>query len=495
MAQSSKRQKTGDMTDVSSLKVAVIGAGPSGTAVLRAFSSARDKGDAIPQITCFEKQADVGGLWNYSWRTGLDQHGEPVHNSMYRYLWSNGPKECLEFADYTFEEHFGKVIPSFPPREVLFDYIKGRLNKANVRDWIRFKTAVRDVTFDETTEKFTLKARNLESQSETTETYDYVLVCSGHFSTPNVPEFPGFEKFEGRILHAHDFRDAVEFKGKDICVIGTSYSAEDIASQCYKYGCKSVICSYRTAPMGFHWPDNFKTLPLLTKVEGDTGYFRADPERGFPTESTAKLDAIILCTGYQHHFPFLSDTLRLRTANRLWVGPEDAKGDGDGSLYHGIMWDKNPKLMYIGMQDQWFTFNMFDAQAWWARDVIMGRIKPPSKEEMAAEFQKMRANEEKLVTDADNYEFQGNYIRGLIGETDYPTFDIDAVHREFDNWENNKHHGIMTFRDKVHKSVMTKNESTIHHTPWLEALDDSMKCYLAATREESEAQSTKKVAC
>ena len=42
----------------------------------------------------------------------------PVPNSMYRYLWSNGPKECLEFADYSFDEHFGKPIPSFPPREV-----------------------------------------------------------------------------------------------------------------------------------------------------------------------------------------------------------------------------------------------------------------------------------------------------------------------------------------------------------------------------------------
>ena len=37
---------------------------------------------------------------------------------MYRYLWSNGPKECLEFADYSFDEHFGKPIPSFPPREL-----------------------------------------------------------------------------------------------------------------------------------------------------------------------------------------------------------------------------------------------------------------------------------------------------------------------------------------------------------------------------------------
>ena len=40
-------------------------------------------------------------------------------------------------------------------------------------------------------------------------------------------------------------------------------------------------------------------------------------------------------------------------------------------------------MMYIGMQDQFFTFNMFDAQAWWARDVVLGRITVPStREEM-----------------------------------------------------------------------------------------------------------------
>ena len=89
-------------------RVCVIGAGPSGTSVLRAFKSASDKGETIPEIVCFEKQADWGGLWNYSWRTGLNETGEAVHNSMYRHLWSNGPKECLEFADYTFEEHFGE---------------------------------------------------------------------------------------------------------------------------------------------------------------------------------------------------------------------------------------------------------------------------------------------------------------------------------------------------------------------------------------------------
>ena len=107
-------------------KVAIIGSGPCGLSILRAFYQAELKGEKIPDIICFDKQSDWGGLWNYSWRTGSDQYGDPVPNSMYRYLWSNGPKECLEFADYTFDEHFGKAIPSFPPREVLYDYILGR---------------------------------------------------------------------------------------------------------------------------------------------------------------------------------------------------------------------------------------------------------------------------------------------------------------------------------------------------------------------------------
>ena len=43
-------------------RVCIIGAGPSGTAVLRAFKSAQEKGASIPEIVCYEKQDDWGGL-------------------------------------------------------------------------------------------------------------------------------------------------------------------------------------------------------------------------------------------------------------------------------------------------------------------------------------------------------------------------------------------------------------------------------------------------
>jgi len=442
-------------------RVAVIGAGPSGLAQLRAFQSAASKGAEIPEIVCFERQEDWGGLWNYTWRTGLDEYGEPVHCSMYRYLWSNGPKECLEFADYTFEEHFGKPIASYPPRAVLWDYIKGRVEKAGVRDWIRFHTPVRHVSYSEDTGKFTVIAHELTKDHEYEEEFDWVVVASGHFSTPNVPHFEGFSSFNGRVLHAHDFRDAMEFVDKDILIIGTSYSAEDIGSQCYKYGCKSVTVSHRTAPMGFHWPDNWEEVPLLTKVRNKTAYFK---------DGTSKeVDAIILCTGYLHHFPFLPDDLRLKTANRMW--PLD--------LYKGIFWESNPKLMYLGMQDQFYTFNMFDAQAWYARDVILGKIDlPGSKAEMTKDSMAWRAREEKLAGPEDQIVFQGDYVQELIDATDYPSFDIDGVNKTFFEWEHHKEEDIMGFRNNAYRSLMTGNMSPKHHTPWIDAMDDSLESYL-----------------
>lgn len=163
-------------------RIAIIGAGPSGLAQLRAFQSAADKGIDIPEMVCFEKQDDWGGLWNYSWRTGLDAHGEPVHGSMYRYLWSNGPKECLEFADYSFEEHFDRPIASYPPRAVIFDYIKGRVEKAGVRKYIRFGCPVRQVTFNDVTQLFTVR---LATKSPA----KYSITSSWHLGTSRPPTY------------------------------------------------------------------------------------------------------------------------------------------------------------------------------------------------------------------------------------------------------------------------------------------------------------------
>ena len=271
-------------------------------------------------------------------RTGVDAAGDPVHGSMYRHLWSNGPKECLEHADYSFDEHYGKPIPSYPPRQILKDYLVGRAEKSNIRQYIQFNTAVRWVSHDAKKDTFSVTVESMTTGETRTEEFDYVVVASGHFSSPNAPSFPGFEQFPGRIIHSHDFRDSRQFTGQDVLVIGASYSAEDLALQVKKYSAKTVTISYRTKPMGFNWPEGVTEVPLLTRVEGKTAHFSDGSSRN--------VDAIILCTGYRHYFPFIEESLKLRTKNVLY--PEN--------LYKGVFWAQNPKLMYLGMQDLYCKF-------------------------------------------------------------------------------------------------------------------------------------------
>ena len=441
-------------------RVAIIGAGPCGLSQLRAFQQARAKGAEIPEIVCFERQSDWGGLWHYTWRTGLDETGEPVHCSMYRYLWTNGPKECLEFGDYSFDEHFGQTLPSFPPYAILNNYIVGRAEKSDIRKHVRFKTAVRYVGYSESAGNFSVRSTDLTDGTDQTEEFDYVVVATGHFSVPNVPSFPGIDRFPGRVLHAHDFRDALEFAGKRLLVVGSSYSAEDIALQNLKYGAKSVTCSYRTNAMGFKWPDGIEELPLVTKFEGNTVHFKDG--------STREIDAVILCTGYLHHFPFMEDSLRLRTHNRLYPG----------GLYKGVVWIDNPKLMYLGMQDQYYTFSMFDAQAWYARDVILGRIELPSRKDMGKDVSKWQAREEALKDPIEDIDFQTDYCKDVCEGLDYG-LDWDVAAEDFKHWEHHKEENIATYRDQSHPSPVTGSKAPVHHTLWWEALDDSMETFLA----------------
>ena len=65
-----------------SIRVAVVGAGAAGLCAMRHLS----KRQPLFSVKAFEQGRGVGGTWVYTERTGTDQHGLPVHSSMYRNL-------------------------------------------------------------------------------------------------------------------------------------------------------------------------------------------------------------------------------------------------------------------------------------------------------------------------------------------------------------------------------------------------------------------------
>jgi trimethylamine monooxygenase len=341
----------------------------------------------------------------------------------------------------------------------------------DLKKHITFKTVVRMVTYDEKTEKFTvttenLTERNLDSKIQPREEFDYVLAASGHYSVPYVPTYPGVERFPGRVMHSHDFRDACEFDGKRILVVGASYSAEDIAMQVVKYGASQVICSYRTKPMGFNWPKTITERPILTHVDGKVVHFKDG--------TTAEVDVIMFCTGYLHYYPFIEDKLRLRSPNLLYPP----------NLYKGMIFTPeghnggSNKMLYLGSQDQYYTYTMFDVEALWALKYVLGEITIPVKDAMIADWKKWSERLRNLKDCHEAILFQTDFVQELAQQCGYG-HDLD-VSEIFFTWHHHKELDILSYRDQSFSSKFTGTKSPIHHSTFMSALDDSKECFMAS---------------
>ena len=128
-----------------------------------------------------------------------------------------GPRKCLEFSDYSFDEHFGRPISSFPPREVLFDYIKGRVEKSDVRKYVRFNTVARHTSYNEATQEFTVTVEDLNTNHTETHVFDKLVVVHRPLLRSRTSRnSKGIKTFPGEVLHAHDFRGAERFYGKNL---------------------------------------------------------------------------------------------------------------------------------------------------------------------------------------------------------------------------------------------------------------------------------------
>ena len=63
---------------------------------------------------------------------------------------------------------------------------------------------------------------------------------------------------------------------------------------------------------------------------------------------------------------------------------------------------------------------------------------------------------------------------GKVVTNDFPWI----THDFFFEWKDHKKIDIMGFRNNAYKSVITGTMAPVHHTPWKDALEDSMESYL-----------------
>jgi cation diffusion facilitator CzcD-associated flavoprotein CzcO len=73
-----------------------------------------------------------------------------------------------------------------------------------------------------------------------------VVIAVGRDGLPSIPAWEGAEVFSGRIIHAADFGDALEYTGKSVLVVGGGNSGFDVLNHLSRVETKQVWLSMRS---------------------------------------------------------------------------------------------------------------------------------------------------------------------------------------------------------------------------------------------------------
>ncbi|MFB6822588.1 flavin-containing monooxygenase [Streptomyces virginiae] len=75
-----------------------------------------------------------------------------------------------------------------------------------------------------------------------------VVVATGFNHTPALPDWPGRDAYEGRLLHAREYRNPLPYAGQDVLVVGVGNTGAEIAVDLVEGGAARVRLAVRTAP-------------------------------------------------------------------------------------------------------------------------------------------------------------------------------------------------------------------------------------------------------
>ena len=77
---------------------------------------------------------------------------------------------------------------------------------------------------------------------------EVVIVATGHYVDPRLPDWALNPGFGGRVLHSVDYRSGREFAGQRVLVVGLGNSGAEIATDLVEQGASAVAVAVRTSP-------------------------------------------------------------------------------------------------------------------------------------------------------------------------------------------------------------------------------------------------------
>ena len=366
------------------LPVLVVGAGPAGLAIMSALAEAAISFEAV------EAHSGLGGIWNET--NPVSSIYEGLHTVTSRHTTHLGTKPPDDWPDY-------------PSHRQVLTYFEGFARDRGLLPHIRFGTRFESaVKTAEGTWQVTFRGRD-GTRGPTERVFRAIVFATGAHnklcrSFPNGLRDQALA--EGiEVLHSADYSHPSRYAGKRVLVVGVGNSGSDIAEKISQEA-KRVLISVRTPPWInpptvwgvpcdklafdgtslpdwlampiFHWArsraiGSYRRLGMLAPRYGlndrlpitDRGIVQAiragrvivrshvqefrSGEVHFADKRQASegVDVVIFATGYQRHYPLLTDT--------------DA---ANGSLLFHLFHRREPGLVYmmetIGLRCCWPIF-------------------------------------------------------------------------------------------------------------------------------------------
>ncbi len=194
--------------------IGIIGAGISGLVAAKTFI------EEGYEVTVFEKQKQLGGVWEAS-RT-------------YVGLTTQNPRDTYAFSDYPMPASY----PEWPTSEQMRNYLESYAQHFGIVSKIRFQSEVTQLKKKIGIQPgWIVNLNSLDDANGKTKheqyEFDFVVVCNGIFNVPKMPLLPGKEDFiasGGQVLHSTEFNDSSLLKDQRIIIVGFGRSATDIAN-------------------------------------------------------------------------------------------------------------------------------------------------------------------------------------------------------------------------------------------------------------------------
>lgn len=381
-------------------RIAVIGAGPSGIAAIKNLQE-----QGLTQITVFEKNNQIGGNWVY------DETNN--HSSVYETTHIISSKRWSQFDDFPMPAEYA----DYPSHKQLLHYFRSYVDHFGLEKYIRFNTTVLKVS------PISAHLWHIQYSDETgthEADFDYVLVANGHHWDAHKPNYPG--RFNGELLHSHQYKKAAPFKGKKVLVVGGGNSACDLAVEIARVAPQTCISMRR----GYHIFPKFifgkPTDEAVAKIQWMPAWLRQKfislvvrglqgrypkyglqkPDCGpleihptinsellyyirhgsvialpgierfdnnqvhFNDGSAREFDSVIFATGYQISFPFFDkETVDFSNATKI-------------PLYRKMMHADYEHLYFIGLcQPQGCIWPLADYQSKIVARIIAGSLRRP----------------------------------------------------------------------------------------------------------------------